>query len=429
MLWHGIPPEVNTARLMGGAGATPMLQAATGWNAWAADLEAQAAELASSLTALSAAWTGMGSERGVSAALPMVSWLQTAAMQAQKRAAQATAQASSYTTAMATTPPLPEIAQNHITHAILEATNFLGINTVPIAINEADYMRMWNQAAAVMETYQAETMLNVMFEPIAPMAPIVTPGVGNAVLSAALGEAAAAAPGGAIRDAVLANVAGQAKLGSGGLNAGKGVNATNTPATSTQEPTSNTKPGTQAAQQDQAQQVPAQVTQVGSQLGSQITQIPQQFGQLLNPMQQLTQPLQQLTSMFGQFGDGTQMGLMGASPLSNHPLAGGSGASAGAGLMRAGALPGMSGSVPRTPLLAKLIDKAETPLAPAAVDEPEGAAAGASAKAGAAPVGGAGSGMGPMMMARPRTSGGTRAGLTAPAPLVQDLSEDEGDDW
>ena len=42
MFWHGMPPELNTARLMAGAGAAPMLQAAAGWEALAIFLETQA---------------------------------------------------------------------------------------------------------------------------------------------------------------------------------------------------------------------------------------------------------------------------------------------------------------------------------------------------------------------------------------------------
>jgi PPE-repeat protein len=131
MFYGALPPEVNTARLMAGAGEAPMYQAAAGWETLAISLETQAEELAASLVALQGSWQGTASQQAVDATTPMVVWLRTTALQAQKRAMQAIAQASAYTAALVTTPPLPEIEMNHVTHAVLEATNFLGVNTAP----------------------------------------------------------------------------------------------------------------------------------------------------------------------------------------------------------------------------------------------------------------------------------------------------------
>jgi PPE-repeat protein len=437
MIWHGMPPELNTARLMAGAGEAPMLQAAAGWEALAIFLESQADELAGSLAALSGSWGGTASERAVTATMPMVVWLRTTALQAQKRALQATAQASSYAMAMATTPPIPEIEANHITHGVLEATNFFGVNAIPIGVNEADYfIRMWNQAAFTMDAYQAETVANTLFEPIPPMTPIVIPGVGETTVGAALGQVAAQAPGAVAREAAIAHVGAQATVESAGLQTGRGAAQANQMATTAEGQAQKAQNAQQSGQQDQAQQGAQQGMQMGmqmaSQLGSTLGQLPQQASQMaMQPMQQLTQPLQQVTSMFSQMGlggdKGAQMGLIGASPLSNHPLVGGSGAGAGAGLVRAASLPGAGGTSSRTPLMSKLVGaEIEPTVSPVAVAT--GAAAGATA-AGLAPVG-SGGGAGPMgMMGHGAKSGGSKQGLTAPSPLAYDLDEDEEDDW
>lgn len=418
-----MPPEVNTARLMLGAGPAPMLQAAAGWEALAISLETQADELATSLAALTSVWSGSASERAVASTMPMVTWLRTVSAQAMKRAMQAIAQANAYTAAMATTPPLAEIEQNHVTHAVLEATNFFWVNTIPIALNEIDYfVRMWNQAAGAMDVYQAETLLNLMFEIIAPPKPIVMPGVGESGAAAALASAAAMAPAAAVRNAAIAQVSAQGKAESVRQTAGNAAAQGNMAAQRAQGQVQKADNG--APQAQQMQQGMQMGMQMASQLGSTLGQLPQQASQMvMQPMQQLTQPLQQVTSMFSSMGgaDKAQIGLIGASPLSNHPLAGGSGAGSGAGLVRAASLPGAGGSAPRTPLLANLIGETK-PLVAA------GAAAGAGGM-GLAPVG-AGGGGGPMHgMGQRGKSGGSKQGLTAPSVLPQDLNEDEEDDW
>lgn len=438
MFYGALPPEVNTGRLMAGAGAAPMFQAAAGWEALAIALETQAEELSGSLAALSGSWQGAGSERAVSATTPMVTWLHTTAMQAQKRAMQAIAQAESYSVALVTTPPLPELAENHITNAVLNATNFLGVNTAPIGANEADYARMWTLAGAVMEGYQAETSLNTVFEPIPPMQPIVMPGVGESTTVASVAQAAAMMPEAVARNLMLGHVSAESLLEDAALWMGNGAAQMNYVGQRAEGQAERSQAATQQASNkaQDTQQSTQMVMQVAQQVGSQVAQLPQQLGQLVSqPLQQASQPMQQMTQLFSQLGssfgspNGPQIGFLGASPVSNHPLAGGAGATSGAGLVRAASLPGMGGTAARTPMLASLVGSAEGTSSSAMAAAEAGAAAGASA-AGKAPVSaGSGSG-GPMGMAGKGEKGGgsTKDELKAPGMLVQDI-DDEEDDW
>lgn len=436
MFYGALPPEVNTARLMAGAGEAPMFQAAAGWETLAISLETQAEELAASLVALQSSWQGMASQRAVEATTPMVVWLRTTALQAQKRAMQAIAQANAYMMAAVTTPPIPEIEMNHITHGVLEATNFLGVNAVPIGINEADYfVRMWNQAALVMEAYQAETSMNTVFEPIAPAQPIVMPGVGESGAAMAIGGNLAMMGGAIIREATFASVTAQGTMQIAQMTAGSAVNGGSLLARGAESATEHAQQGGQQAgqQQGNAQQGVQMATQMASQMGSMVAQVPQTLGQMVTqPAQQMTQQVTQIFSQMGSgFGsnNGAQMGLIGASPMSNHPLAGGSGATSGAGLVRAASLPGMGGSAARTPLMSSLVAQPiESSPSASPVAMVPGAAAGGSG-AGSAPVnnssggpmGGTGHGS--------KGGGGSKTGLLAPTLLPQDLGEDEEDDW
>ncbi len=128
--------------------------------------------------------------------------------------------------------------------------------------------------------------------------------------------------------------------------------------------------------------------------------------------------LTDIARMYGEADDNAAGALtFGTGAMSNHPLAGGSGASVGAGLMRAGALPGEASAAARTPLASQLIQAPSSPMASAAAN------AGSSAMGGAAPVG---SGMG----AGAPAGGTSKAGLASavgPADEDEREGEDRGD--
>lgn len=156
MDFASLPPEVNSGLMYSGPGAGPMLAAAAGWDAVAAQLESTAAGYAAELAGLtSQAWSGPSSLLMTAAATPYVQWLSTAAAQAAQTGVQAYAAAAAYEAAFAMTVPPPVIAANRAQLLALIATNFFGQNTPAIAATEAQYLQMWVQDATAMYGYSA----------------------------------------------------------------------------------------------------------------------------------------------------------------------------------------------------------------------------------------------------------------------------------
>lgn len=183
------PPEVNSLRMYTGAGAAPLISAATNWSQIAAELTTVAEGIASQVMGLADVWMGPSAVQMTAAAMRYVEWLTLTAGQAEQTSAQASAAAAAFEAAFAQTVPPPLIETNRLQLAVLVSTNFLGINTAAIAATEAEYAEMWAQDVSAMIGYQASSAAATQLTPFQP-APQTTTG------SAAQGIAQAAASSG-----------------------------------------------------------------------------------------------------------------------------------------------------------------------------------------------------------------------------------------
>ncbi|EUA34932.1 PPE family protein [Mycobacterium xenopi 3993] len=148
-----------------GTGTGAVVGCGGAWSSLSAEYASVAEELSAIVAGVRPGVAGPSAESYVAAHVPYLVWLTQASANSAAAATQLETAATAYTSALAAMPTLAELATNHAVHAVLVATNFFGINTIPIALNEADYVRMWIQAATTMATYQAVSSAAVASTP------------------------------------------------------------------------------------------------------------------------------------------------------------------------------------------------------------------------------------------------------------------------
>lgn len=182
--WMGSPPEVHSALLRSGPGAASLQVAASAWRSLSAAYSSAGDELTAEVaTTEGEMWEGTGAASYAAAHEPYIAWLVRNGADAEAMAAEHEAMAAAYCAALAAMPTMGELAENRVAHGVLLGTNFFGINIVPIARNEGDYVRMWVQAATTMSVYDAVSTVTVASAPQTTPAPRLIRSLGDDALN------------------------------------------------------------------------------------------------------------------------------------------------------------------------------------------------------------------------------------------------------
>ena len=141
-----LPPEINSARILAGAGSAPLLSVAAGWSGLASELGSASSFFESVTSGLvDGYWQGPASVAMRSAATPYAAWLSAAGAAAEQAASQARTVVSVYESARSMIVHPAVIAGNRNSFVSLVLSNIFGQNAPAIAAAEAVYEEFWAQ--------------------------------------------------------------------------------------------------------------------------------------------------------------------------------------------------------------------------------------------------------------------------------------------
>ncbi|MFV0494042.1 PPE domain-containing protein [Mycobacterium sp.] len=218
-----LPPEINSLRMLLGAGSAPMLAAAAAWNNLAEELGSAAGSFSSVTSNLTGqAWQGPAATAMAQAAAPYSAFLEAASARALIASSQANAVAGAFETARAAMINPEAIAANRNAFAQLVRSNFLGLNGPMIAAAEGAYEEFWAADVTAMFGYHggasaAAAQLSSWQQALGGL-----PGVGGLFGRGAAGSAAAGEPNLGVGNNGGGNIGNGNNSGTGGGNIGNG---------------------------------------------------------------------------------------------------------------------------------------------------------------------------------------------------------------
>ncbi len=211
MQFPTLPPEINTLRMLSGAGSGPMLQAAQAWQSLGNSLRSASSSFQNVTSNLAGgAWQGAAAQAMAQAAAPYVAWLTAAATHSETAALQSQLVASAFEAARAMTVPLQSISGNRNSFISAIRANIFGQLTPAIMALEGMYEEMWAQDVSAIAGYHAGASSSA--GALAPLGQLMSNSARNAG-RCIRGSSASSVIGGSRADGRRANVRGLAAGG------------------------------------------------------------------------------------------------------------------------------------------------------------------------------------------------------------------------